>query len=236
MPSQPERVDERASVEEEAFHRRVVDQEEVALTAEVADGAPVVLVEVAAGRHRRAHEQEACRLGPDDPVESFAVEAPPFVFGEEWDEGRDAACKADPVDDPRVGRVGDDHLVARVDQCEEDVEEALHAAYGDDDLAHGVVVVAGSRLGELGDRGAEIEVAGERQPAVCLRRSETGDRLRDGLRGERKIGVEVLHPQDRAAADVRGRRYAVDAEAANRLDSLCPPNHRTSLVRLGSAA
>src|SRR5919109_314971 len=43
-PLEADRVDERAPVEEEPLHCRVVDEEELTLAAEVANEAPVVLV------------------------------------------------------------------------------------------------------------------------------------------------------------------------------------------------
>jgi hypothetical protein len=72
----------------------------------------------------------------------------------------------DKPDDSGVGRVGDDHLVARVHGGEQYVEQALRAAAGDDDLALRVVAMAGLFGGEVGDRLAQVEVAGDRQPAV----------------------------------------------------------------------
>ena len=190
---------ERPAVEEQALHGRVVDEEEVALAAEVADREPVVLVEVAARGHRRAHEEKAGGLRADDVVEPVAVEAPAVLLGEERDEARDAAGKPDAVDDARVGRVGDDHLVAGIHGAEDGVEKRLHSARSDDDLALGVVAVTAPLGGEVGDRRAQVEVAGEREPAVRLRVVEfrAGDLERLGRK--REVGVEVLHAENGAA-------------------------------------
>ena len=222
-------MDERAAVEEQALHRGVVDEEEVALAAEVADREPVVLVEPAARGHGRAHEEKAGGLRADEVVQPVAVEAPAVLLGEERDEARCAAREADAVDDPRVGRVGDDHLVARIHGAEEGVQEALHSAGGDDDLALGVVAVAGALGGEVRDRGAQVEVAGEGEPAVRLRVVELRARDLERLGREREVGVEVLHAKDRAAVAspcfLRGSGDAVDSEADDLVQALCPFDH-----------
>jgi hypothetical protein len=233
-PLQRERVHEPAPVEEEPLHCSVVDQKEVALAAQVADRAPVVLVEVAPRRHRRAHEQEAGCLGPDDALERIPVEAPAALFGDEAHERGRAACESDAVDDPGVRRIGDDDLVAWIDQREDDVQQAFHPADGDDDLPNRVVAMTGALGGEVRDRRAEIEVAGEWKPAVGLGGLEEAGRLRYGLRRERQVGVEVFHPEDRASSGVGRGRHAIDPETPDRLHSLGLPNHsgESSPVRL----
>ena len=233
-PVHAQRVDERPAVEEQALHRGVVDEEEVALPAEVADREPVVLVEVAARGHGRAHEQEAGGLRADQVVEPAAVEAPAVLLGEERDEARCAAREANAVDDPCVGRVGDDHLVARIHGAEEGVQQAFHPARGDDDLALGVVAVAGALGGEVRDRGAQVEVAGEGEPAVRLRVVELRARDLERLGREREVGVEVLHAEDRAAVAapcfLRGSGDAVDSEADDSLQPLGPLDHEDESI------
>ncbi len=158
----------------------------------------------------------------------------PFVDPEGDEPGR-AADEVDAVDDAGVGGVGDDHLVARVHGDEEGVQEPLHAAAGDDDLALGVVQVPRALGREVGDRHAEREVAGEGEPAVRLRRLQARGRDGDGLGREGEVGVEVLHAEHRPplarAHRLLGRgRDAVDAEAPDGLEPLRPRDHRASLT------
>ncbi len=195
---------------------------------------PVVLVEIAARGHGRAHEEKAGGLWADEVVEPAAVEAPAVLLGEERDEARFAAREADAVDDPCVGGVGDDHLVARIHGAEEGVQEAFHAARGDDDLALGVVAVAGALGREVRDRGAQVEVAGEGEPAVRSRVVELRARDLERLGRERQVGVEVLHAEDRAAVAspcfLRGSGDAVDSEADNPLEPFRPFDHESESI------
>jgi len=75
--------------------------------------------------------------------------------------------------------------------------------------------VARALGGEVGDRRAEVHVAGEREPAVGRGALEPGHGLRDRLGRQREVGVEVLHAQDRPLGTqlVGGVGGAVDAEA-----------------------
>jgi hypothetical protein len=82
--------------------------------------------------------------------------------------------------------------------------------------------VARALGGEVGDGRAELEVACEGKPAVRLGRVEPGDGLGNGLRRQRQVGVEVLHPEDGVSARIGRGRDAVDAETDDRLDSLGP--------------
>ena len=146
-----------------------------------------------------------------------------------------AAREVDAVDDPGVGRVGDDHLVARVDGDEQRVQEALHPAAGDDDLPLRVERMPCPGGEERGDRLAEVDVAGEREPAVRLGRLEAPRRDADGLGRQREVGVEVLHAQHRPSGVrpcrlVRRGGDEVDPEASNRLEPLRPLDHGPSLM------
>ena len=74
----------------------------------------------------------------------------------------------------------------------------------------------------VGDRGAQVVVAGERQPRVRRRVVERRARHLDGLGRQRQVGVEVLQPQHRAVARrvVGGRGDLVDAEADDVVQAL----------------
>ncbi len=215
-----ERMDELAPVVEERLHRGVVDERQVVLTAQVARERPVLPREGSARRHRRAHQHHRRGLRADRGRERVLVEPPFSVDDAKRREDRRAAREMDPVHDPRVGRVGDDDLVARVDGREEAVEEPRQAARGDDQLGLRVVAMARSRRGEVRDRGAQVEVALEREPAVRLGPAEGRLRLGQRLRRERQVRVEVLEPQDRPARVGRrdplgGGRDDVQADAAD---------------------
>ena len=109
-------------------------------------------------------------------------------------------------------------------------EQPLHPAHRDHDLGLGVVPVAGPLGGEVGDRGAQVVVAGERQPAVRFGGLQALGGDADGLGRERQVGVEVLHPQDRPVGiRLRGTvgrgGDAVDAEAANGFEASRARDH-----------
>jgi hypothetical protein len=132
-----------------------------------------------------------------------------------------AAGEPGAVDDAGVRGVAEQHLVARIDDGEHDLEDRRGAAAGHDDLALGVVAAAGALGQEVADRRAQIAIAGEGQPAVGLRRLEAPDRLGDRLGRERQVGVEVLQPEH-VAPGVGRVRQPVDAEAADVLQPLRP--------------
>ena len=225
---------ERPPVVEDPFHRGVVDEEEVSLPAEIADELPVGLVERASRRHRGAHEQQGRGSIAHGGGERVPVE-PPLALGHPERHGsRRPAGEVDAVDEAGVGRIGDDHLVAGVDRHQKRVEDAFEASAGDHDLALRVVGVARASGEEGGDRLAQLHVAGEREPAVRLRRLQAPGRDADRLRRQRQVGVEVLHAQHRpfgaCARRLLDRRGdPVDPESADRLESLRPLDHGTSL-------
>ena len=143
---------------------------------------------------------------------------------------RRPAGEVDAVDEARVRRVGDDHLVARVHGHQQRVEDAFEASARDHDLALRIVGVAGASGEKGGDRLAQLDVAGERQPAVCLRRLQAPGRHADRLRRQGQVGVEVLHAEHRPSGaracrllDRRGD--PVDPEAADRVEPLRPLDH-----------
>ena len=111
----------------------------------------------------------------------------------------------DPIDDPGVGRVGDDDLVAGAHGRQESVQQSFHPAAGDDDLALRVVAVPGALGSEVGDRLPQRHIAGEREPAVRLGLLERLARGRDGLGRERQVGVQVLEAENRPLGVRPGR-------------------------------
>ena len=102
--------------------------------------------------------------GPTTSREPVAVKTPAVLLGEEGNEARDTASEPDAVDDARVRGIGDDHFVPGIHGAEESVEKRLHSARSDHDLALGVIAMAAPLGGEVGDRRAQVEVAGERKP------------------------------------------------------------------------
>src|SRR5205085_11986298 len=128
----------------------------------------------------------------------------------------------------------DDDLVAVAHRREQGVQEALHPAAGDDELALRVVPVARASGGEVRDRRSQLQVARERQPAVRGRRLERLARHAHRLARQRQIGVEVLHPENRPArvraCGLVGRGGdSVDPEAVNGVE---PPRLRDHAATL----
>ncbi len=186
---------------------------------------PVVGVEHAAGRHRRAHHQQRGGALAHRCRERIAVEPPLAVDDRQRREHRHAARQPHAVHEPGVDRVGEHDLVARIERGQQHVEHALGPAAGDDDLAHRVVDAAVAGRDVLRDRRPQPEIAGERQPRVRDRVVERGARDGDRLGRQAEIGVEVLQPQNVGVEHRRG--HAVDAEAGDPLHPLRafhPPN------------
>ena len=114
------------------------------------------------------------------------VQPPLAVDDRQRREHRHAARQPHAVDEPRVDRVGQHDLVARVDRRQQDVEHALGPAAGDDDLAS---------PGRTRARGAprcatEIAPRSPRSPVNGSHEFETGSssadaRDRDRLRRQR---------------------------------------------------
>jgi hypothetical protein len=166
--------------------------------------------------------------------ELVAIEAPAVRLGEEGHEARDTAGEPDAVDDAGVCGVGDDHLVPVIHCAKEDVEKGFHSACRDDDLALGVVAMAAPLGGEVGDRCAQVQVAGEGKPAVRLRVVQLGAGRLERLRRKGEIRVEVLHAENGAAVAsprflCRGS-HPVDPEADDWLHPLRPLDHEPELI------
>ena len=106
--------------------------------------------------------------GPTTSREPVAVKTPAVLLGEEGNEARDTAGKPDAVDNARVRGIGDDHFISGIHGAEDSVEKRLHSARSDHDLALGVIAMTAPLGGEVGDRRAQVEVAGERKPTVRL--------------------------------------------------------------------
>ena len=75
-PVEREGIDDLAPVEEDPLHRRVDDEEQIALAAEIRNGVPRLPIEHRPGRHRRAHHQKHPRPVVDGGSKAVEVEAP----------------------------------------------------------------------------------------------------------------------------------------------------------------
>ena len=88
--------------------------------------------------------------------------------------------------------------------------------------------------GEVGDRRAQVEVAGERKPAVRLRVLQFGAGHLERLGRKREIRVEVLHAENGAAVPsprfLRRGRHSVDAKADDRPHPLCSLDHESEPI------
>ena len=107
----------------------------------------------------RRYEEERAGRGPDGGAQRVEVESPLAALDVQRDEPRHGADEPDAVEHAGVGRVGEDHLVARVGQAEERVEHRVALAAGDDDLAAAVVRGAAAPLDQVRDGLLEL-VAG----------------------------------------------------------------------------
>ena len=151
------------------------------------------------------------------------VEPPFAVLDRQRRERRRAAGEPHAVHEAGVDRVGEDDLVAGIDRREQHVEHALAAAARDHDLALGVVGRAVALRDVVGDRRAQVEIAGERQPRVADRVVERLARDLPRLGRKRQVGVQVLEPEHVGIGDRRG--HPVDAEAGH---AVHPPARASS--------
>ena len=217
-PVERERIDDLAAVEEDPLHRRVDDEEKVALAAELRDDVPRLPIEHRARRHRRAHHQEHARAIVDGGAEAVEVEAPAGRARLEPGEAWHAAGDPHPVQQPGVDRIGEHDLVARLERGEQDVEDPVQAAGGDQRLTPVDLVHAAADVG--GDGSSQPLVPGEREVAVRVVVVDRGaGRLERSGEGP-KIRVEVLEPEELGVGRaVGGVAHAVDADPGNTLET-----------------
>ena len=108
------------------LHRRVDDEEQIALAAEIRDGAPRFAIEHRAGGHRRAHHQEHARpIGDGRAQTRRGRGSSRRPSGSSRARPRHAAGDANPVQQPGVDRIGEHDLVARLERREQDVEDPV---------------------------------------------------------------------------------------------------------------
>ena len=225
------RMNHLAAVEQEPLHRRIENEGEVAARAQLGNIVPVVPVEATARRHGRRHQKHGRRARADGGRERVEVE-PPGRAGRkgEGHEFRHAAGQTDPVDEACIGGVGDDHLIAYIDRCQQHIQDAGEATGGDDAVAGAGIGVA-CESGHMGGGGiAQSGLADEGQIAVVAvgRRRFAG--ARDRLRVGRNVDIEVLEPEIIFARDIRNRPHSVDADAGNVLQTI-----RTAICHLISS-
>ena len=120
----------------------------------------------------------------------------------------------------RVARVGDDDLVAGVDQGQDRVEHHALAANGDEDaVRRRPRTPAGG--GVLGDRLAQRGEAGERRVVGLARVEGALGRLAD-VRGGVEVGLADLEVDDRSAGRLEGPGPGGDLEGGLRPDRIHP--------------
>src|SRR3546814_20762032 len=92
-----------------------LDQQQIVLHAKLGHSHPVALVEHAARWHRRRHQQHRAHLRPDSLFQRGTIQLPfaPRLKAER-PETRNTTGQPYPVDQPGIGRVGDDPLVTRL--------------------------------------------------------------------------------------------------------------------------
>ena len=137
----------------------------------------------------------------------------------------------DAVDEPGVGRIRHDHLVADFDGSEERVQNAGQPAGRDDAVPLAGIGHAGHAR-DVGRRSlAQAQLAHERQIAVV----GVGGRglLRAGNRSlvRRNVDVQILQAQQVASCRVRGRPDAIDSDPGDVFQSCwpAPETHDSSL-------
>ena len=108
------RMPDRAAVEEHAFEPRQVQEPHVALAADRGNGLPFLVAGDPPGRQRRAADEKDARSLVHGGPQNVEVESPLAVGDPERDETRDGADEPHPIDHARVGRVGEDDLVAGI--------------------------------------------------------------------------------------------------------------------------
>ena len=123
------------AVEEDTLESRPVQEPEVALAADGGDRLELVRARDPAGREGRVVHEDDARPLVHRGAQCVEVETPLPVLHVEGDERRDGARQPDAVDHPRVRRVREDDLVARVRQAEQGVEHRVALAARDHDLA-----------------------------------------------------------------------------------------------------
>ena len=188
------RMHDGPAVEDDPLHQRPVEQPEVVLADDLGDGLPFLRLEHAAGRERRIHQEEDARARAGRGTEGVEVEPPRAVAHLQRHEARQRARQPDPVDHARVHGVCDEHLVARIGEREQRVEQSVPLAAGDHDLGPRVVGPPAAALDVRCDRALDVEAAGEREVAVELVEAGRCARRLDRLGRRRQVGVEVLEP------------------------------------------
>ena len=219
------RMDDLPAVEQHALVGSPVDEPEIAAGHQVGDRLPLLAGgDPAAGEGRVVDEDGTGPVGHRG-TKGLRVEAPPAVDDAERREARDGAHEADPVDHARIGRVGQNDLVARVGDGVQRVEHRHPLTRHDDDLPAAVVAGAAASIDERRDGVLQIVAAGERQPAVRLVLADGRSGCVHRGRRRRDVGVEVLQAKDVRIVAGRGRD-AIDAEARDVVQT--PNAHRTS--------
>ncbi len=177
----------RAAVVDDVLVDLVGDGDDVPLAAERGHGLEVLAREDRAGRVVRIAQDD--RLGPVVERGGQLAEVEPPVRRPERHEPRLGAGEDAVGPVVLVERLGQDHLVAGIDQREQRHQHRLGAAAGDGDLGLGVHPQAQVPVGVLGDRPAELV----RAPGDCVLVDVGLDRAAGrclDLRG----GREVRHP------------------------------------------
>ena len=201
-------------VEQDPFHPREVDQPNVALPADRSDRIPLVVTQVVSRRHTRVRHED--RSGPiaDGGRQGVRIEPPFVAFDAQRHHAWHRAHDPHAIDHPRVGRIGQDDLVARIGHGEQGIHHGVAFAARHDDLRLGIEPHARA-IGHLcGHRTAKLDLAGERQPAVGIVFSHRlSGRLQRGL-GRTEVGVEILQVEDVGVIAHR-QGHPIDSESGN---------------------
>ena len=214
QPRHARRVDVAAATVQDPLHRGVVQEPDATLLADPRNLFPIRARQHRPRRNRRVHEEDDARALGHLVAEALQVQRPAAAVHDERDEACHPTRQTHPLEHARVGGIGDDHLVARLDEREQRVEEPLGAPGRDDRLRGGVAGDAAQPRDMRRGRGAQVVAPQEGEVAVGVVVAEGGPRRRDGRRGGRDVRVEVFEAQDPGVGPGRAR-HAVDREAGD---------------------
>ncbi len=203
-----------AVIEEDAFEPRQVEEPNVTLAADRGDGVPFLVARHPPRRQRRAADEQHARALVHCGLQDVEVEPPLAVGDPERDEARDGADEPHPIYHARVGRVGEDDLVAGIGEAEERVEHPVALAARNHNLAAPVIARPAAALDVGRHRLLQVVAAGERQPTVRLVLADCRPGRLHRLGGRRDVRVEVLQAQNLRVVARRGGN-PIDVESRN---------------------
>jgi hypothetical protein len=182
-----------------------VDDPEPVLAGEVHDSLEEVAVHHPGRRVVREVEQESLGLGPREPhgLLETGEELAVALADHHGDRAEVAVGDHDRVGVNRVGGVGDEHRVPRLEEREHQVGQALLRADGRDRLGLGIELDPEAVAVPGGDRDAEPADAARCRVPVVARSLRSLDELVDDVAGRRSVGIAHAKINDVLAAGAR---------------------------------